>query len=158
MKNLTIACIALILISCNGENKTNPKAHEENVIDIPAELQLLEETRSNMVLALKEGRYQDISKWVTLDAKTVRPGGPDFDKMFALGKERGIFPYDSIKMTPTETYIMNDSMAYDWGSSKTYYTNEEGEQVELNNSFLVILKKVDGTWKLHREVASSVLE
>ena len=49
-------------------------------------------------------------------------------------------------------------MAYDWGSSKTYYTNKEGEKIELRNSFLAILKKIDGEWKLHREVASSVIE
>lgn len=122
------------------------------------ELAQIEELRSAVILAIKEGRYEDIGQFVTADAKTVRAGGSGFDEMFALGKERGIFPYDSISMMPTETLIMNDSMAYDWGSSKTYYTNKIGKQIELNNSFLVILKKDNGKWKLHREVASSMLE
>ncbi|NNL01733.1 MAG: hypothetical protein HKP39_05615, partial [Eudoraea sp.] len=47
-------------------------------------------------------------------------------------------------------------IAYDFGVSRVYYTNSEGNVVELKDSFLVILKKdKDGTWRLHREVASS---
>lgn len=144
-------------MSCTGnQTKSNPVSPPE--IDIEKELEGIEDLRSNFVLALKEGRYEDIGKLVTADAKTIRAGGSGFDEMFALGNERGMFPYDSIIMTPTETQIMNDSMAYDWGSSKTYYTNKEGEKIELRNSFLAILKKIDGEWKLHREVASSVIE
>ncbi|WP_281542571.1 nuclear transport factor 2 family protein [Maribacter aestuarii] len=157
MKNLIISVIIISLWSCTGnQKKSNPISPPK--IDIEKELAGIEDLRSNFVLALKEGRYEDMGKWVTTDAKTIRAGGPDFDEMFALGNERGMFPYDSIIMMPTETQIMNDSMAYDWGSSKTYYTNKDGEKVELRNSFLVILKKVDGEWKLHREVGSSVIE
>lgn len=151
--------MALILISCNGQrNDSVLKTTAENKINIESELKLIEETRSKFSLAIKEGRYHDLGQWLTPDAKTVRPGGPGFDAMFALGKERGKFPYDSIIMSPTETHLLNDSMAYDWGSSRTYYTDKEGKHIELKNSFLVILKKIDGKWKLHREVASSVLE
>ena len=72
----------------------------------------------------------------------------------------GQFSYDSIIMTPLETVIVSDSVAYDFGTSKTYYTNDEGESVELDDTFLVIIKKDknDGVWKLHREVASSIVE
>jgi hypothetical protein len=157
MKNLMLTIIIITLLSCTGnQTKSNPVSPPE--IDIEKELEGIEDLRSNFVLALKEGRYEDIGKLVTADAKTIRAGGSGFDEMFALGNERGMFPYDSIIMTPTETQIMNDSMAYDWGSSKTYYTNKEGEKIELRNSFLAILKKIDGEWKLHREVASSVIE
>ncbi len=157
MKHLLLAIIFFSLLSCTSD-RTNTNPQSITKIDFEKELAAIEQVRSQVSLALKEGRYQDIGQWVTPDAKTIRPGGLGFDEMFALGKERGRFPYDSILMTPTETYIMNDSMAYDWGSSRTYYTDKEGKQVELRNSFLVILKKVDGGWKLHREVASSVLE
>lgn len=157
MKNSLILAFIFSLISCTGE-RTDSSASSATTIDFEKELAGIEATRSNFILAIKEGRYQDIGQWVTSDVKTIRAGGSGWDNMFALGKDRGRFPYDSIVMNPTETYIMNDSMAYDWGSSKTYYTNENGEQVELRNSFLVIMKKVDGEWKLHREVASSVLE
>ena len=152
-----MSIIIISFWSCIGtQTKSNPGSPPK--IDVDKELKGIEDLRSNFVLAIKEGRYEDIGKWLTADAKTIRAGGPGFDEMFALGNERGIFPYDSIIMTPTETQIMNDSMAYDWGFSKTYYTNKEGGKVELRNSFLVILKKVDGEWKLHREVASSIID
>lgn len=145
------------VLSCGGE-QTNLELASTPKINVEKELEEIEKLRSNFSLALKEGRFEDMGKWVTKSAKTIRAGGPGFDEMFELGKERGTFPYDSIIMTPTETHIMNDSMAYDWGSSLTYYTNKEGQQIELRNSFLVILKKEGGEWKLYREVASSVLE
>jgi hypothetical protein len=100
-------------------------------------LAAIEKVRTNFSLALKEGRYEDIGKLVTSDVKIIRPGGLGWDTMFELGKERGRFPYDSIIMKPTETYILSDSMAYDWGTSSVYYTSEEGKQIELRNSFRV---------------------
>ncbi len=47
-----------------------------------------------------------------------------------------------------------------FGTSSVYYTNENGEPVELEDTFLVILKKdkTDGKWRIHREVASAVVE
>jgi ketosteroid isomerase-like protein len=59
-------------------------------------------------------------------------------------------------MKPTETVILNDSMAYDFGTSTVYFTNAEGKSVELYDTFLVLLKKgEDGNWRMYREVASS---
>ena len=157
MKNSLLGLAFIFLLAC-GVEQTNEKQAALPKIDMERELAGIEELRSRFISALKEGRYEDIGELVTADVKTIRAGGSGFDEMFALGKERGTFPYDSIIMTPTETYILNDSMAYDWGASRTYYTNKEGKQIELRNSFMAILKKVDGEWKLHREVASSILE
>jgi ketosteroid isomerase-like protein len=157
MKKILLSIIVMSILSCGGE-QTNSELALSKKIDFEKELEEIEKLRFSFSLALKEGRFEDIGKWVTKNAKTIRAGGPGFDEMFELGKERGTFPYDSIIMKPTETHIMNDSMAYNWGSSLTYYTNKEGQQIELENSFLVILKKENGEWKLHREVASSVLE
>lgn len=61
-------------------------------------------------------------------------------------------------MTPKETVILSDTMAYDFGVSRTYYTDENGTVHEMGDSFLVLLKKVDGEWKLYRELASSLVE
>jgi ketosteroid isomerase-like protein len=158
MKYLTILSIALLLISCSEMHHHDEAENKTSKIDIAKELAGIEKTRNNFMLAIKEGRYQDLGKWMTPDIKTIPAGGSGWDDMFRLGQERGRFPYDSIVMKPIETILMNDSTAYDWGSSHVYYTNEEGKAVELRNSFLVILKKQNGEWKLHREVASSVLE
>ena len=159
MKYAIFPLVIILLFACNNANEQNKLAEPiTNNIDMKKELAAIEEVRANFSLAIKEGRYEDIGQWVTSDVKTVRPGGDEWDNMFALGKERGRFPYDSIIMTPTETYIMNDTMAYDWGTSSVYYTNGEGNQIELKDAFLVIMKKENGEWKLYREVGSSFVE
>lgn len=147
--------MALLFASCAGE--TTQQAEAIN-IDLEKELAAIEELRANFSLAVKEGRYQDIAQYCTKDVETIRAGGDGWNEMFALGEARGRFPYDSIEMRPVETVLVSDSVAYDWGSSFVYYTNSEGEQVVLRDKFLVILKKQDGEWKLHREVASSYVE
>ncbi len=159
MKRIGLSLLTVMLFAC-GEVKESTTTQETVAppMDIEKELAAITELRTEFTTALKEGRYEDIGKLVTPDAKTKHPGGLGWDEMFALGQERGRFPYDSIIMTPTETIIMNDSMAYDWGTSRVYYTNKDDAVVELQNSFLAILKRVDGGWKLHREVGSSTVE
>jgi hypothetical protein len=69
-----------------------------------------------------------------------------------------MFPYDSLVMSPRETVIMNDSMAYDFGMSMTYTTDANDSLVILHDTFLVLLRKDStGEWKLFREVASAKL-
>ena len=70
--------------------------------------------------------------------------------MRRLGQERNMFPYDSLVMSPTEIVLLNDNMAYDWGISKIYYTDEAADVVELQDSLLVLLKKEGSDWKLFR--------
>jgi len=149
----------LILFSCTHSGESDiPHVQPEEPLDQAAELQAIETLRSSFSQAINEGRYEDLGKWVSKDVKTVRAGGKGWDDMYALAGSRGRFPYDSIVMTPTETVLLNDSVAYDWGTSRVYYTNDNGEAVELRDAFLVLLKKENGEWKLFREVASSHVE
>jgi len=129
-------------------------------LDVQRELAAIEETRAAFTAALKAGRPQDLQGLVTPDARTVGPGAPEWDLMRELGADRGTpFPYDSIVMRPIETVVVNDSIAWDFGTSSVYFTNAEGEVRELRDTFLVILKKgADGVWRLHREVASARVE
>ena len=159
MKKLLLLSAVLICLGCgNHHPETESTSAEDTPINTTEELQAIEVLRANFSLALKEGRYEDMSQYVTSNVKTVRAGGSGYDDMFALGASRGRFPYDSIRMQPTETIIVNDSTAYDWGSSTVYYTDDNGAVVALRNAFLAILKKEDGQWKLHREVGSSAVE
>jgi ketosteroid isomerase-like protein len=106
--------------------------------------------------AVKDGDGETIGKMVTKDAKTISPGSNDWSEMYKTSENQGPFPYDSIIMFPKETVITSDSVAYDFGVSHVFYTNNEGDVVELKDTFLAILKKgEDGIWRLHREVASS---
>ena len=158
MKNLLILLIAMMFVGCAGAPENSENSETSTEIDLENELAAIEELRQGIALLIKEGRYEDIGKYTTEDIITHRPGGDGWDNMYALGQERGRFPYDSIIMKPHETIIVSDSVAYDVGESWVYYTNEEGEQVELRNRFLAILKKQNGEWRLHREVGSSHME
>lgn len=137
-------------MSCYGQEL--PK---ETTIDFKAELAKIEETRNGFMLAIKEKRYQDLANYAMSEMEITGPDTEGWWEMRRLGKERGAFSYDSLIINPKETVILNDTMGYDYGTSKVYYTNAKGEQVELQDTFIIILKKdQDGEWKMYREVAS----
>ena len=157
MRNSIILFLTLIICSCNDKsNKEKSEPIITNTIDIQAELASIETTRQTFIKAVKEGDGETIGKMVTKDAKTISPGSSDWREMYKISQNQGPFPYDSIIMFPKETIVASDSIAYDFGVSHVYYTNNEGIVVELKDNFLAILKKGnDGIWRLHREVASS---
>jgi ketosteroid isomerase-like protein len=154
MKTLKLIIITLLLIGCNRGNKLVESSNKK--LNRETEMIGIEKTRTAFQLAIKEGRYQDLQKFTTLDVNTVGPGSEQWNAMYKLGEARGQFPYDSIVMNPKETVIINDSIAYDFGTSTVYFTDIDGNPQALHDTFLAILKKdKDGVWKLHREVASS---
>ncbi len=132
---------------------------KESTIDYEKELAALEQTRAEFQNIIKEKRYQDMRSILAEDAETTGPAVEGWLEMRRLGQERGVFPYDSIKMYPKETVVLNDTLAYDYGYSNVFYTNEEGEVVILEDTFIALMKKgKDGKWKLWREVASGKVE
>jgi ketosteroid isomerase-like protein len=160
MRNTLLILLVAGLFAC-AQQHDQTKTVSSKMIDIEAELASIDETRAAFQLTIKEKRYADLGQLVTSDFKAVSPGSEDWMNYRRLReKSMGKFMYDSIIMRPAETVIVSDSVAYDFGDSKVYYTNEEGETVELRDTFLVILKKdkKDGKWKLHREVASATVE
>lgn len=158
MDYFKLTCLLLLIfIACNPK-EYNSHEKEENDIDIETELALIEETRSGFELAIKEKRYADLKNYATSDLISLTPICGEWEEYKKLRNEPvGSFSYDSLIMSPKETIIVSDSVAYDFGTSSVYYTNEQGEPVEISDTFLAILKKdkKDGKWKLHREVATT---
>jgi ketosteroid isomerase-like protein len=148
--------LALLCSSCSSQD-TETTAVTAGEPDYEAELALIEETRSAFQVAIRSGRYDELGRYVTPDFIAVAPGSADWELMFQLGADRATpFPYDSISMRPIETVVVSDSVAWDFGVSAVYYTDEEGAVQQLSDTFLAIIKKgADGVWRLHREVASS---
>lgn len=157
MRSLIILFFVLTIVSCSENNiKGKPESLNTNTINIQAELASIEKTRQTFMKAVKEGNGETIGKLVTDDVKIISPGSSDWSDMYKTSKNQGPFPYDSIIMVSKETIIASEIMAYDFGISHVFYTNSEGAVVELEDTFLVILKKgEDEVWRLHREVASS---
>ncbi|MFB6318741.1 DUF4440 domain-containing protein [Saccharicrinis sp. FJH54] len=157
MKQVVLLMLVISLFSCQmkpkeAETQASPKP------DVQAELASIEQTRAAFQLAIKEGRYGDLRKYATPDVKSLTPDCGDWGiYKTQRANPQGKFHYDSLVMRPTETVLVSDSVAYDFGMSSTYYTNAKGESVELKATFLAVLKKDkrDGVWKLHREVANT---
>ena len=162
MRIISMVILGLIFISCNnsGNVKNNGSAvNEVKTIDVAAELEKIEAMRDSFEKTVREKRYGDLGSLVTEDLVSIGPGSEDWIAYRKLREQHGNkFRYDSIIMTPKETVILSDTMAYDFGVSRTYYTDENGTVHEMGDSFLVLLKKVDGEWKLYRELASSLVE
>jgi len=159
MKNLLFILLTLFLLSCNEKNnKTEIKSTDIKEFDIQEKLSSIEETRKGFQLAIKEKRYADLRNFASKDIISLTPVCGTWEEYKRLRNEPvGSFSYDSLVMQPKETIIVSDSVAYDFGTSSVYYTNEQGEPVEIQDTFLAILKKDknDGKWKLHREVATT---
>lgn len=161
MKNTAIALLIFFLVSCN--QKSDRSNLESTIapaaeIDVQSELKSIEETRTAFQLAIKENRFGDLKHYATKDVKSLTPDCGAWEPFKSIRENpSGKFHYDSLVMRPRETVIVSDSVAYDFGMSSTYYTDESGESIELTATFLAVLKKDkdDGRWKLHREVANT---
>ena len=157
MKYYSLFLLVTLLSFCG--QKENKEIEETTIaIDIEAELAAIEETRAGFEFAIKEKRYSDLSKYGTQDIISLTPICGEWEEYKkSIVDPAGLFSYDSLIMKPIETIVVNDSIAYDFGTSFVYYTNGEGDPVEISDTFLAILKKdrKDGIWKLHREVATT---
>ncbi|WP_149277444.1 YybH family protein [Pareuzebyella sediminis] len=156
MKKLLLTSMILVCLCCNKSKKN--EEHTGNTLDVKAELASIEETRTAFQLAIKENRFGDLMSYATQNVKSLTPECGAWEPFKKLrSNPSGLFSYDSLVMKPQETIIVSDSVAYDFGTSSTFYTDENGESVELTATFLAVLKKdkKDGIWKLHREVANT---
>ncbi|MAY23322.1 MAG: hypothetical protein CMC74_11130 [Flavobacteriaceae bacterium] len=159
MRTFLLALCFISFIACDNQKQSQQQETEKTkVLDIEAELASIEETRTAFQLAVKENRFGDLKKYGTSDVKSLTPDCGSWEPFKTIRENpSGKFHYDSLVMRPVETIIVSDSVAYDFGTSSTYYTNEEGTPIELTATFLAVLKKdkKDGKWKLHREVANT---
>ncbi|QSE98963.1 YybH family protein [Fulvivirga lutea] len=157
MNYLAPLLILSIFTSCIQVKQEKPA---EPPLDIQAELEKIEQVRASFQQTVKEKRYNELGKFVTPDLISVGPGSEDWVAYRKLRELHGNkFRYDSIIMRPKETVILSDTMAYDFGVSSMYYTDEKGTVHELEDTFLVLMKKTkDGEWKLYRELASSLVK
>lgn len=159
MRNLILLLLAFSILSCSEERDTSElNSPDRKEIDFKAELDSIEETREGFELAIKEKRYADLKNYATADMISLTPICGEWEEYKRLRENpNDLFSYDSLAMRPEETIIVSDSVAYDFGTSSVYYTDGEGNPVEITDTFLAILKKDknDGRWKLHREVATT---
>ena len=160
MRDVIVLLLVWTLISCGEkQDKVVVEPIQTDEIDVTTELAKIEQVRKSFEQTVKEKRYGDLGKFTTEDMISIGPGSEDWIAYRKLREKHGNkFRYDSIKMNPKETVILSDTMAYDFGVSSVYYTDENGTVHEMEDTFLVIMKKnKNGEWKVHREIASSLV-
>lgn len=154
MINNTFAILSILLfIGCSLTQED-----EKVALDLDSELESIEAFHIEYQSAIREGRLDDLDNLYAKNSKIVLPGGEDFEKLARVEMERGVIvAYDSLFINIDETEILNDSMAYDWGTSTIYYTDNDSLSIKIEDSFFVLLKKENGEWKIYREMSSSLV-
>jgi len=158
MKYLLLLLLPLLSVSCSEPEPSSAiEQNDDQPVNIEAEVAAIEDLRQAFTKAIDEKRYSDLGQYTHPDLISIGPGSEDWKRYRKLREEQsGLFSYDSIRMRPYETMLVNDSMAYDFGWSSVYYTDPDGKPVEIVDTFLLLLKKgKDGKWRLWREVASA---
>jgi ketosteroid isomerase-like protein len=146
-----------MLLSCDEKNSNS--SLQKNSIDYEMMLRTIDEFHNSYELAIKENRLDDLDNLYATDSKVIPPGGDEWNDLLKLAEERDIIvAYDSMLINIVETKILNDSTAYDWGTSLIYFTDREGKTQKIDDSFFVILKKRKGQWKIFRELSSAFVE
>ena len=161
LKTEVYVILTVLFLACAEDNRFKPAEPAATTLNVVAERAAIEDVRAAFQLAIKEKRYGDLAPYKSDGFEAVSPGSEAWLEYKRQREAKlGQFSYDSIRMFPRETIVANDTLAYDYGTSKVYYTNDAGEPVELEDTYLVILKKdaPGGQWQIHREVASGVVE
>jgi hypothetical protein len=151
-----ILLILLVMIGCKeSENSNNIQS---DTVKQEEMMKSIKEFHNSYELAIKENRLDNMDKLYAKDAKVIPAGGEEWNKLIKLAEKRGVsVAYDSLFISIIQTEILNDSMAYDWGTSKIYYTDDNNESQEVEDSFFVLLKRRNNEWQIYRELSSSVV-
>ncbi|HIF76882.1 MAG TPA: nuclear transport factor 2 family protein [Sulfitobacter sp.] len=135
-----------------------PAAFADNhaEFDPAAEAAAIDEARTGFMDAISTGAMAELGALLHPQVIMVVPGGPEHLKMYEQAEQPPFPAGATIEITPTETVVINETWAYDFGTSIITYTPEgSSEPLELRDTYLMLLKKHDGKWKPYREVASA---
>lgn len=127
----------------------------EAAIDTAAILESVDSLRLAYQRAVAEADWPALGRMVTEDAMVVQPGPAAWDS--AAAASEAPFPEGStLEITPRETRVLSRDWVYQLGSGALTWTPEGADGPRtLRDTYLVLLHRTDGGWKVHREVASS---
>lgn len=146
MKAIGVSLI-LLLGGCS------PSVPEEKA---SADTSEIDQVRAQFEAAVASGDPSSLFALVYPDTVFVRPATAEWEAMQRASGEAP-FPQGAVlTITPLETKIFNEEWAYDFGASRlTYPDPATGEEVELRDTYLLILRNTGSGWKPYREVASA---
>lgn len=116
----------------------------------------IDQAREQFQAAVASGDPAALGALIYPDTVFVQPATEDWAAMrrAAAGAP---FPQGTVMdITPLETKIFNEEWAYDFGATRlTYPDPETGEEIELRDTYLLLLRNTGEGWKPYREVASA---
>ncbi|NGP75462.1 nuclear transport factor 2 family protein [Balneolaceae bacterium YR4-1] len=126
-------------------------------VDTTAIIASIDSLRNSYQSAVNSGNMENLSNLVTQDVLMVQPGTSDWDAMRA--NAQGPFPAGAtISITPKEIQVISNDWVFEMGTSVITYTAADSDSpTTLRDTYLIILKRTDDGWKVHREVASGMI-
>lgn len=153
-KNVVAAIVLTLAASCGpAKVEDSDKPMQSNVKAIES---AISDVRAQFEQAVAEGNWQTLGGLIAEGAVMVQPGAEDWRVMQEL-TAGAPFPQGAvIKIQPLELKIINNEWAYEFGASTvTYRPSPDGEEIQLRDTYLLIIRKTDGGWRPYREVASA---
>ena len=151
---LPLLFLSLIVFGCQeheGEAGGEPMAEEPEVSFAEAATAV----RTQFTQAISQSDIAGIAALYTTDAISYAPDGSTVQggENIAAGYQ-GLFDMgiNATTITPTETLDLGE---WGWEVGAYAYTGQsaEGDTLSFEGEYSVLLSKVDGMWKLHRDVA-----
>lgn len=148
--------VVSLLVGCQPVDQQS-SGMGDAVVDTTAIIASIDALRSSYQNAVNSGNMENLSGLVTEDVLMVQPGTSNWDAMRA--EAQGPFPAGAtISITPKEIQVLSGGWVYEMGTSVITYTAEGSDSsTTLRDTYLVILKRTADGWKVHREVASSLI-
>ena len=113
-------------------------------------------TRARFMAAMAASDFAALAEIVDPDAVMIGAGSAGHLKMYAAAGE-GLAPEYRIEISPQEFVMMDQEWAFERGTSvQSWQPEGEAKREEVRNSYLLILRNVEGQWKPYREVASAL--
>jgi len=151
----TLATLATLMlgIACQEQPATEQAETTELAVDLAAEEQAIHDVaaRYREAVAAKDADvltafYTDDAVWTAHDGTTIR--GTDAIREFyqPMVTAEGTA---SMEIQPEATVIAaSGDVAYEYGTTTSTMTSPEGEAMSQTARYVVLLRKVDGEWKL----------
>lgn len=139
------------------EGRTAGADGRQAAVDTAAVLESIDSLRSAYQQAVAEGAWKRLGGMTTGDALIVQPGDAARDSVLAA-HDTPFPPGSTLEIEPRETRVLGPDWVYELGTGTVTWTPEGADEPRtLRDTYLVLLHRTDGGWKVHREVASSRL-
>jgi len=151
------AAITILLFVTGCDTSTQPSSAEAPpAFDMVAAKAAIEASNQKFMTAMSNGDAAAIAGFYTEDAKFMAPNAPAMAGRAAIqaGNEDGFKAgFTQLALTLIDLWG-NEDMLVEEG---TYTIGTKDEPIIDNGKYIVLWKKEDGQWKLHRDMYNSDL-